>query len=59
MRNARPSAQGDWTPGHFFLLSRLEQPITVEELLDLSPLTRPETLCFVADLLDRDIVSLN
>lgn len=57
--NARPSAQGDWTPGHFFLLSRLEQPITLEELLDLSPLSRPETLCFVADLLDRDIVSLN
>jgi len=58
LRHARPSAQGDWTPGHFFLLSRLEQPITVEELLDLSPLSRPETLCFVADLLDRDIVSV-
>lgn len=56
LREARPSAIGDWTPGHFFLLSRLEQPITIEELLDLSPLSRPETLCFLADLQARDIV---
>lgn len=58
LRNARPSAVGDWTPGHFFILSRLEQPITIEELLDLSPLSRPETLCFVADLEAREIVSI-
>lgn len=56
LSNARPSAQGDWTPGHFFLLSRLEQAITLEELLDLSPLTRPETLSFVSDLLEQGIV---
>lgn len=59
LRESRPSSQGDWTPGHFFLLSRLEQPITVEELLDLSPLSRPETLCFVSDLLAQDIVSIS
>lgn len=56
LRNARPSAQGDWTPSHFFLLSRLEQAITLEELLDLSPLSRPETLCFVSELLAQEIV---
>lgn len=59
LRNPHPSAVGDWTPGHFFILSRLEQPVTLEELLDLSPLSRPETLCFVADLEARDIVSLD
>lgn len=58
LRETRPSAVGDWTPGHFFLLSRLEQPITLEELLDLSPLSRPETLCFIADLQARDIISI-
>jgi eukaryotic-like serine/threonine-protein kinase len=59
LRNACPSSQGDWTPGHFFLLSRLEQPSTIEELLDLSPLSRPETLCFIADLLAQEIVSVS
>jgi len=54
--NSRVSSQGDWTPAHFFLLSRIEQPATVEELLDISPLSRPETLCFIADLSAQGIV---
>jgi serine/threonine protein kinase len=54
--NTRVSSQGDWTPAHFFLLSRIEQPATVEELLDISPLSRPETLCFIADLSAQGIV---
>jgi hypothetical protein len=37
-------------------LSRIEQPATVEELLDVSPLTSPETLCFIADLSAQGIV---
>lgn len=57
--NSRVSSQGDWTPGHFFLLSRIEQPATVEELLDISPLTRPETLCFIADLSGQGIVRID
>ena len=57
--NARVSFQGDWTPAHFFLLSRIEQPATVEELLDISPLTRPETLCFIADLSGQGIVRID
>ncbi|MGC4065505.1 MAG: protein kinase [Polyangiaceae bacterium] len=54
--NTRVSSQGDWTPAHFFLLSRIEQPATVDELLDISPLTRPETLCFIAELSAQGIV---
>lgn len=54
--NSRFSSQGDWTPAHFFLLSQIEQPTTVEELLDVSPLTRPETLCFIADLSAQGLV---
>ena len=57
--NARVSFQGDWTPAHFFLISRIEQPATVEELLDISPLTRPETLCFIADLSGQGIVRID
>jgi serine/threonine-protein kinase len=56
--NARVSSQGDWTPAHFFLLSQLEHPTTVDELLDISPLTRPETLCFIADLSAQGIVQI-
>jgi serine/threonine protein kinase len=58
IRDAQPT-HGDWTPGHFFLLSRLEQPITIEELLDLSPLTRPETISFIADLMVQNIVTVD
>jgi serine/threonine-protein kinase len=56
LANSRVSSQGDWTPAHFFLLSRIEQPATIDELLDVSPLTRPETLCFLADLSGQGIV---
>jgi len=56
--NSRVSSQGDWTPAHFFLLSRIEQPATIDELLDISPLTRPETLCFIADLSGQGIVRI-
>jgi serine/threonine protein kinase len=59
LRNVRLSSHGAWTPGHSYLMSRLEQPATVEELLDLSPLSRPETLCFITDLLAQDIISVS
>jgi hypothetical protein len=57
--NSRVSSQGDWTPAHFFLLSRIEQPATLEELLDISPLSRPETLCFIAELSAQGIVRVD
>jgi serine/threonine protein kinase len=57
--NSRVSSQGDWTPAHFFLLSRIEQPATLEELLDISPLSRPETLCFITELSAQGIVRVD
>jgi serine/threonine protein kinase len=59
LRNVRLSSHGAWTTGHSYLMSRLEQPTTVEELLDLSPLSRPETLCFISDLWRQGIVSVD
>lgn len=56
LKECSPAERADLTPGHFFLVSRLESPITVEELLDMSPFTRPETLGFVADLIAQQIV---
>ncbi|HEY5959105.1 MAG TPA: serine/threonine-protein kinase [Polyangiaceae bacterium] len=59
IRDGSSAARGDLTPEHFFLISRLESPITVEELLDLSPFSRAETLGFIADLIDQHIVALS
>jgi serine/threonine protein kinase len=56
LKHAKPAQSADLTPGHFFLISRLESPVTLEELLDLSPFSRPETLGFIADLVAHQIV---
>jgi hypothetical protein len=39
-----------------FLLSRIEDGVTVEEVLDLSPLPREDTLSLLAGLADRGLI---
>lgn len=41
------------SPEHLFLLSRMEGTLTVEELIDVSPLSAPETLGILLDSRDE------
>jgi serine/threonine-protein kinase len=46
------------SPKQAYILSRIDNHTTVEELLDLSPLPRVQTLRLVAKLLDRGLVEI-
>jgi hypothetical protein len=41
------------SPEHLFLLSRIDRTTTVEELIDVSPVSAPETLGILIDFLDE------
>jgi len=47
------------TPEHAYLLSRVTEPVTIDELLDISPLSRVETLAFLAELSADGVLSLS
>jgi serine/threonine protein kinase len=47
------SRTSSFSPEHVFLLSRIEGTSTVEELLDVSPLSMPETLGILLDFRDE------
>ncbi len=47
------------TPEHAYLLSRVTEPVTIEEFLDISPLSRVETLAFLVELTADGVLSLS
>jgi hypothetical protein len=55
-----PSTPGDLRirPQQAFLLSRLEGHSSVEELLDLSPLPRRETLRHLVSMLQKGVLGV-
>ncbi len=46
------------SPEHVFLLSRVDGTATVEELLDTSPLSAPETLGILLDFRDQGCLGI-
>ena len=58
MVNAPESSDASVTPQQAYLLSRLDGGSSVEEVLDLSPLSRVETLRVLLEFRDRGVVEL-
>ena len=49
----RPSSKDNWiSPTHMFLASRIDGRTTIEELLDVSPLSNADTLGILLDFRD-------
>jgi hypothetical protein len=46
------------SPQHMFLLSRIVNRMTIDELLDITPLSRLDTLSMVLDFQDRGYLSI-
>ncbi len=46
-------------PEHLYILTRLDGPLTVDELLQLSPLSTPETLCLILELSSAGALKLH
>ncbi|HET9932695.1 MAG TPA: hypothetical protein VFQ35_18455, partial [Polyangiaceae bacterium] len=57
VRLVSPTSPGlELRPEQAFLLSRLDHPSGIEELLDISPLPRHETLRHVVQMLRRGVL---
>jgi hypothetical protein len=55
-----PSSQDtSLSPDQMFLLSRIDGRTTIEELLDVSPLSAPETLGILLDFSDNGLMTVH
>ena len=56
----RPSSKDDaLSPTHMFLASRIDKATTIEELLDISPLSSAETLGILLDFRDDGFLTVD
>ena len=56
----RPSSKdGSLSPTHMFLASRIDRATTIEELLDVSPLSSAETLGILLDFRDEGFLTVH
>ncbi len=56
----KPSSHdGSLSPAHMFLVSRIDQATTIEEILDVSPLPHAETLGILLDFRDEGILAVD
>jgi hypothetical protein len=53
------SSYGSLHSSHMFLVSRIEGPTTIEELLDISPLSEAETLGILLDFSDESMLTVD
>jgi serine/threonine protein kinase len=56
----KPSSDdGSLSPAHMFLVSRIDQATTVEEIMDVSPLSHAETLGILLDFRDEGVLTVD
>jgi eukaryotic-like serine/threonine-protein kinase len=53
------NSYGSLHSSHMFLVSRIEGPTTIEELLDISPLSEAETLGILLDFSDQSMLTVD
>ncbi len=59
LQQPQSSRTASMSPQHLFLLSRIDGTTTVEELLDVSPLSTPETLGILLDFRDEGYLAID
>jgi hypothetical protein len=59
LQQPQSSRTASMSPQHLFLLSRIDGTTTVDELLDVSPLSTPETLGILLDFRDEGYLEID